>query len=695
MTGKILTALEDRRLELGPDGKSEKQGEHWRLSRDGKNVAWLIFDLAGASANTLSDDGMSEFNDMLAHLEENPPKGLVIRSAKKSGFIAGADVRDFRGAVDEDAVRERMTRANAITDRLAALKFPTIAVVHGYCLGGGFEVALACDYRLAIDGATFGFPEILLGLHPGLGGTVRLTQLIDPVEAMTMMLTGKTVHTGKAKKLGIADAVIEERHVNNAVAAAIAGKIKKPEHDLKDAALATGPGRAFAARQMESKAADRAPREHYPAPYALIRLWREHGGDVGAMKKAEIDSFAKLMVSDTAQNLIRVYFLREKLKNLAGKSESSINHVHVIGAGAMGGDIAGWCAIKGYTVTLGDVALKPIAGAVKRTAKLCEARHLSSIETRDALDRLIPDPEGAGAARADLIIEAAPEKLDLKRKIYGDLEAKMKDGAILATNTSSIPLEKLAAELTDPARFVGLHFFNPASRMDVIEIVHHDNTSDETLETVRKFTGAIDKLPAPVASAPGFLVNRALMPYLMEALVMIDEGVDKVTIDKAAEKFGMPMGPVELADQVGLDICLDVAEMLQSSLDTPMAEIPDWFRKKVENGDLGRKTGKGLYEWKDGNAHKASDGEIQDGMIDRLILPLTNACVSCLRTGVIEDHDILDGAIIFGTGFAPFRGGPMHYAKTRGIEEIIGAQEKLAENHGPRFTPDAGWRDLA
>ncbi len=695
MTRDMLTALADRSLELGPDRTPDYALEHWRLTRAEDGIAWLLVDRANASANTLSEAVMRELDEVLTHLEADPPRGLAIRSAKPSGFIAGADIRDFKDTDDEAAVAELMQRANLVTDRLAALDYPTVAVIHGYCLGGGLEIALACDYRIAVDGARFGFPEVMLGLHPGMGGTVRLTRLIDPLEAMTMMLRGSTAHTERAKKLGIVDAVTQERHVNNAVAAAVAGKIAPAEHGLFDAALTTTPGRVIAARQMESRVTARAPKAHYPAPHALIDLWKTHGGDADAMRQAEIASFAKLMCSDTARNLIRVYLLRNMLKSLAGQGGERIDHVHVIGAGAMGGDIASWCAIKGCTVSLSDVSLVQIAAVVKRATRLCANRHLSSIERRDVLDRLIPDPNGTGVGRADLVMETAPERLDVKLAIYADVEPRMKAGAMLASNTSSIPLEHLAGGLQDPTRFVGVHFFNPVARMDVVEIVSHTSTATGTLARARAFAGQIDKLPAPVSSAPGFLVNRALMPYLMEALVMIDEGTAKETVDLAAEAFGMPVGPVELADRVGLDICVDVAQTLQASLDSPMAEIPGWLRERVDAGELGRKTRRGLYPWKGGDPQKARHAAAPtSAMSDRLLLPLLNACAACLRTGVVDDADVLDGAIVFGTGFAPFRGGPMHYARARGVAEIIATLERLARQHGPRFEPDPHWHSL-
>jgi 3-hydroxyacyl-CoA dehydrogenase/enoyl-CoA hydratase/3-hydroxybutyryl-CoA epimerase len=691
-----MNVLGDRVLELGPKPDASAPYRHFKLSHDSDGIAWLLFDRAGASANTLSADVIEELDAVLGSLENQRPAGLVIRSAKKSGFIAGADVSEFRGAGDPRLVETMIGRAHGVIDRLEALKIPTVAVIHGFCLGGGLEVALACQSRIAIDGARFGFPEVMLGLHPGLGGTARFTRLVNPMQAMTLMLTGKTIDARKARSLGLVDAVTEERHVRNAVKDAVFGRLRRVKPGLLNTILNSGPARGFLASRMRGEAAKAAPQEHYPAPYALIDLWERHGGDKAAMLAAEKTSFADLMVTPTAQNLIRVFFLREQMKKLAG-SGNAIGHVHVIGAGAMGGDIAAWCAHQGMRVSLADMKPEPIAGAVKRATELFGKIMRKRTEIRDALDRLVPDLDGEGVRNADLIIEAVPEKLELKQKVYAGLEPKMKAGAILATNTSSIPLQDLRSTLKSPERLVGLHFFNPVSRLQLVEVVSHDDADPQIVKAALAFVGAIDRLPLPVKSSPGFLVNRALTPYMLEAMVMLDEGIDKLTIDAAAEKFGMPMGPIELADQVGLDICLAVGDMLRSKFGDLLPPTPAWLREKVSSGDLGRKSGRGFYVWKEGKADKTSASASASAapptpeMIDRLVLPMSNVCVAALREGIVDNADVVDGAMIFGTGYAPFRGGPLNYARTRGPENVVSALRALAARFGGRFAPDAGW----
>jgi len=698
MTGHIRKALSARDMALGPfrDAASEEgRWQHWRLARDEQNLAWLMFDKKEASANVLSADVLTELEEVVDELETSPPEGVVLRSTKASGFCLGADITEFSELASETEVIDKLSAAHEVVDRFEALSCPTMAVIHGSCLGGGLELALACDYRIAVPGARLGFPEIQLGLHPGLGGTDRLTRLIDPIEAMTLMLTGKTIPHGKARKLGMVDEVVEERHVEAAARAMLSGDISEHDNGLRGRVLSSKPARQLEARQMRSKSAGKAPPEHYPAPEALIELWEEFGGTSGLeMREAEIASFARLMMTDTSRNLVRVFHLRNQLKGLTRTSAEPIQQVHVVGAGEMGADIAGWCALRGLNVTLFDPEADKLAQAVKKLAGLCEKKHRTEAERRDVLDRLVPDFSNQGIAKADLVIEAVPEKTELKQKVYEEVEPQLKEGAILATNTSSIPLETLREKVSDASRLIGLHFFNPVAMMPLVEVVSHDQASEAVLNRARGFVGQIDRLPAPVATAPGFLVNRALTPYLVEAMVMFDEGVPAEAIDQAAERFGMPMGPIELADQVGLDICLSVADMLRERLDSALPPVPDWLREKVEKGDLGKKTGQGLYRWSKGEAEKKDKHDpAPEDTEDRLILPLLNACMACLREGVIEEEALVDGAMIFGTGFAPFRGGPMHYARHRGEDEIQSTLEQLQKGYGDRFKPDPGWSE--
>lgn len=700
MNGMILKSLSGREKALGPfadfNETATSAWKHWKLKFDEHKIAWLLLDCDDADVNVLSQAVLEELDEIVMTLQADKPEALVLRSAKSSNFCVGADIKEFGQLSDLDEAKNKLSAAHNVANRFEALPFPKIAVVHGHCFGGGLELALTCDYRIGITGVSLGFPEILLGLHPGLGGTARSIDLIDPIAAMTLMLTGKTVRDKQAKSMGLIDTLIPERHVDAAIGAAVAGKLQRKKKSLKSKLLASAPLRRFSAKKMRQQAAKKAPPEHYPAPGKLIDLWENVGGDKDKTLAAEIDSFSELLLTETSRNLVRVFFLQENLKKQASAHRDlpKAQHVHVIGAGAMGGDIAGWCALQGLTVTLFDMKPEIIGKAIARASELCDKKRLGAAAKRAVLDRLIPDLHHQGVRSADLIIEAVPERIDIKRQVYASVEPLMKDGAILATNTSSIPLDELQKELKAPEKLVGLHFFNPVAQMQLVEVVRHSKLAEDTYHKALAFTGQIKRLPTPVAGTPGFLVNRALTPYLLEAIVLLDEGVKAETIDKAAEQFGMPMGPVELADIVGLDICLGVANMLRDSLDSTMPAAPDWLRKKVDKGELGKKTGKGLYEWKKGKPQKADNPPAgPDNLTDRLILPMLNTCMSCLRESVIDNDSLLDGAMIFGTGFAPFRGGPLHYAKSRGYNDVQQALQALKEQYGERFTPDPGWEN--
>ncbi|NND61310.1 MAG: crotonase, partial [Gammaproteobacteria bacterium] len=582
-----------------------------------------------------------------------------------------------------------------VFDRIAELPFPTIAMINGFALGGGLELALACDYRIVVDDdrARLGLPEVKLGIHPGFGGTVRATQLLDPMAAMDMMLTGKGLRPKKARKIGLVDQVVPRRHLQRAARMMALNPPPRRKRDFKSKLLNSGPARALLAGQMEKKVAQKARKAHYPAPYAIIDLWKEYADKPQQMYEAEARSIAELMCTSASRNLVRVFMLQDRLKGLAGKSSFRAEHVHVVGAGVMGGDIAAWCALRGLKVTLQDREAKYIAPAIGRARKLYEKRLRDPVKVQAALDRLLPDVDGTGVPQADVIIEAIYENVEAKQQLYRDIEPRMKPGAVLATNTSSIRLETLGSTLADPDRLIGLHFFNPVAMMPLVEVIRTEGTHDHEVTKGMAFARQIDRLPLPCRSAPGFVVNRVLMPYMIEAVRIAEEGVPLALIDKAAEDFGMPMGPVELADTVGLDVAASVAGVFEKEFGM---DVPAELKRRVDAGQLGRKSGQGFYEWRKGKAVKndADDDDMPPNIQDRLMLPLVNESAACLRENVVEDADLLDAGVIFGTGFAPFRGGPIHYAKSRGIGEIQLALRELAASHGERFEPDPGWEHL-
>ncbi|MEE7567147.1 3-hydroxyacyl-CoA dehydrogenase, partial [Xanthomonas sp. Kuri4-3] len=448
--------------------------------------------------------------------------------------------------------------------------------------------------------------------------------------------------------------------------------------------------RRLLAPQMTKQVARKARKEHYPAPYALIGVWQRSGGrGIQGRLDAERKAVVKLAGTPTARNLIRIFFLTERLKGLGGK-EHGIRHVHVVGAGVMGGDIAAWSAYKGFEVTLQDREQRFIDGALARAGELFAKRVKDEARRPAVAARLKGDLAGAGVAAADLVIEAIIENPAAKRELYQSVEPRLKPDALLTTNTSSIPLTELREHIQRPAQFAGLHYFNPVAMMPLVEIVQHDGLAPEHRKRLAAFCKALDKLPVPVAGTPGFLVNRVLFPYMLEAATAYAEGIPGAVIDKAAVKFGMPMGPIELIDTVGLDVAAGVGEELAPFLGLP---IPDAL-KTVEPNRRGKKDGQGLYTWQNDKATKPEvpgGYEVPADLEDRLILPLLNEAVACLHDGVVDDADLLDAGVIFGTGFAPFRGGPIQHIRATGADALLARLQTLQARYGERFAPRPGW----
>jgi len=633
--------------------------QHWTIVREADGLAMLVLDKVGATANTLSAAVLDELNEALDLLERDPPKGLVIRSGKANGFIAGADVDEFGEVKDEAGALAIVRRGWDTFERLAHVKYPTLALVRGFCLGGGFELAMACRYRVVIDepSTRLGLPEVLLGIVPGWGGIKRLPRLAGAPAALDLLLTGKTIDARRAKKLGVADECVPVRIMEN-TARGVLRALPPPRTLPLPLSLTLNPlARRFIAAQAEKQVAKRARREHYPAPYAILELFVKYDGNALAVPSSDPASIPSLLKSPTAGNLIRIFRLQERLKSLGKEGDFKAAHLHVVGAGTMGGDIAAWGALRGLTVTLQDQNAERLVPAMKRAGKLFADRLKDPRRVRDAHDRLIPDVAGDGIGRADVIIEAIFENVEAKRSLFASLEKKARPEAILASNTSSIPLEDIATALSDPSRLIGLHFFNPVARMMLVEVVIGRATRDSLVPQAAAFVRQIDKLPLPVKSAPGFLVNRLLAPYLMAAMHAVDEGVAPETIDEAAVAFGMPMGPIELADTVGLDICVEVGKLLGGA-----ATPPKRLMELVSAGNLGKKTGRGYYEWVDGKARKSAAGAVPPGLAERLVMPYVAEAKSALADHIVADADLVDAGAVFGTGFAPFRGGPLHYA---------------------------------
>ena len=669
---------------------------HWRAESRPDGVTVLSLDRAGESVNALSQNVLIELDALLERIAIDPPKGVVFRSAKESGFIAGADIKEFQGFDEQGNVAGALTRGQQVFQRLAALPCPTVAAIHGFCMGGGTELALACDYRVASKDAStrIGLPEVKLGIYPGWGGSVRLPRLVGAPAAFDLMLTGRTLSASAARATGLVDKTVDAAVLVDAAASmALKGRQRPFKQRFMGWLTNTWPVRQLLAPMLIKQVARKARKEHYPAPYALINTWKNTGGSIERRLAAERKSVTRLASTPTARNLIRVFFLQERLK--AGSKDHGVSRVHVIGAGVMGGDIAAWAAYKGFEVTLNDREQRYIDTAMNRAGELFAKKVKDETKRPAVAARLKSDLAGDGAASADLVIEAIIERADAKRELYGSIEPRMKPDALLTSNTSSIPLTELRDGIAQPSRFAGLHYFNPVALMPLVEIVQHDAMADETRQRLAAFCKAIGKLPVPVAGTPGFLVNRVLFPYMLEAVTAYSEGIPGKAIDRAAVKVGMPMGPIDLVDTVGLDVAAGVGAELSPFLGLT---VPPALANQAEPGRRGRKDGQGLYKWEDGKAVKPELPENYQPPADleeRLILPMLNEAVACLHDGVVADADLLDAGVIFGTGFAPFRGGPIQYIRETGADALLALLKQLQARHGDRFAPRPGWDSAA
>ncbi|WP_458072403.1 3-hydroxyacyl-CoA dehydrogenase NAD-binding domain-containing protein [Rhodanobacter sp. BL-MT-08] len=667
---------------------------HWKTSQSDDGIVTLSLDREGSSVNAISRAVLNELEQIVERLAIEKPAGVIIHSAKPSGFAVGADIKAFLEYAKHDTVQENIEHGQRVYESLARLPCPTVAAIHGACMGGGTELILACRQRIAADDekTKIGLPEVMLGIHPGWGGTARLPRLIGATEAMPIMLTGRALSAKRAFNMGVVDRLCRPEELL-AEAKHLLRRPQQRPFALRAKAWATNTwlARQILAPMMLKQTAARVRKEHYPAPFAMIDVWKRGGPNIAQRLKLEARSVAKLSKTSTAQNLIRIFFLQERLKSQGAGVDAAINHVHVVGAGVMGGDIAAWAAFRGFEVTLQDREMKFIQPALDRARQLYEKKLKTPEEVEQATRRLRADVDGTGVAGADLAIEAIFENAEAKRELYGKIEPQFQASQILATNTSSIPLDQLRTGLTAPQRFLGLHFFNPVAQMPLVEVVRHDQLDPTIEKRALAFCKAIGKLPVAVKGTPGFLVNRILMPYLLEAMRLYSEGVPGPVLDREAKKFGMPMGPIELADTVGLDVCASVGKELAPFLGL---EVPPGLEDKMEVGKRGKKDGQGLYTWSEGKPQKPEvdkDYIMPPDLQERMILPMVNEAIACLAEGVVDDADLLDAGVIFGTGFAPFRGGPIQYVRTEGADQLRQRLEQLAKRYGDRFRPKQGW----
>jgi len=667
---------------------------HWQVEARSDGVVMLAFDRAESTVNTFSQDVLLELGSILERLALEPPKGLLIRSAK-AAFAAGADLKSLQELDRRGQVGDFIHLGQQVFQRIAELPCPTVAAIHGFCMGGGTEISLACRYRIAASDARIGLPEIKLGIFPGWGGSARLPRLVGTPAAFDMMLTGRTLSASAARGIGLVDKVVEPALLVDAAIDLLKRGVQRPfKQRITGWATNTWLARKLLAPMLVKQVARKAPKAHYPAPYALISTWqRSAGTGIHGRIAAEKKAVVKLAATPTARNLIRVFFLMERLKAVGGK-DSGIRKVHVVGAGVMGGDIAAWSAYKGFEVTLQDREQRFIDAALGRAQDLFAKKVKDEAKRPAVAARLQGDLAGNGVADADLVIEAIIENPEAKRDLYAGIEPRLKPDALLTTNTSSIPLVELREHIARPAQFAGLHYFNPVALMPLVEIIHHDTMAPETQQRLAAFCKQLDKLPVPVAGTPGFLVNRVLFPYMLEAVTALSEGIPGPAIDKVAVKFGMPMGPIELCDTVGLDVGAGVAKELAPFLGIAVPAALG----TVEAGKRGKKDGQGLYKWvetekgsKPQKPELPKDYKAPDDLEDRLLLPMLNEAVACLHDGVVADAELLDAGVIFGTGFAPFRGGPIQHIRDTGADLLLARLKALQAKYGDRFAPRAGW----
>ena len=640
--------------------KTGKDLKHWLANVDEDGIAWLHLKTDGKSVNVLNHAVMVELESILDRLENKKDlKGVAMLSGKQGGFVYGAEIHEFETLKTASEVANHMLYVHGLFNRIEALLVPSCVGVDGIAVGGGLEIALAFD-RLFITSSSktkLGFPEVNLGIMPGYGGSGRAFCRIGTKAVLDMMVAGRPIGSKDAIKNGLADELVGDADdLDDAMRKWIIGcNGEKPIFtQLESAADAT----AIAA--AKDKYLKRLRSDHTPAPAAIIDHVENFGHDRKAMSAGELDVFPNLMVGSASKNLRRVFYLTDAVRKSA-RGESGIKRMHVVGAGVMGGDIAAIGAMAGLEVTLADMNEAAIVGAIARAKKLFERRLKSDEKVASALARLRADLDGNGAIDADLIIEAVAEKLEVKQAVFKNLEVVSKATSILATNTSAIPLEDIATALNAPERLIGLHFFNPVPVLPLVEVIWSKYSDPKIVSRGMQFAGQIGKMPVRCKSAPGFLVNRALLPYIFKAIEAVAGGEKADHIDEALVDFGMPMGPIELADQIGLDVCLDVGIVLGMP---PAAKA--LLDQKCKTGTIGRKSGSGFYEW-DGNrairAHQSQDPKVMTAIAKNMLAPMIEECRQAVDEQVVDSADSADAGMIFGIGFPGFRGGPLNWSK--------------------------------
>ncbi len=694
----------------------------WTITVDGDNIAWLTFDLFGEKVNKFTAAALRDLETVLDEELGGSVRAIVVRSAEKNSFIVGADINELAAIDSVDDARAKADAGKAVFDKLAARQVPTLVVIHGACLGGGLEFALACRYRMVTDhpATSLGVPEVNLGILPGWGGTLRLPRLVGLPQALKMILGGRPVDGRRALKMGLADAITAEPFIEDEARRFIANVLttqgrrevarrrRRRIGRLARLLSATPLGRRLVLRQARKQVMART-KGHYPAPLAALAVVRKtYPGSLSAGAAIETEAFAGLATTSISRNLVWLFQASKRLsKAHPSKAEAyPVRRAAVIGAGIMGSGIAWSLARSGVNVRLKDVSWDAVAngmaGAASAFRSLVKRRKMTKFEMNMAMHRICPTIDDTGFDGVDIVIEAVAEDMQIKKTVLAAIEKSVRPSTIICSNTSSLSLDEMAGVLEHPERFVGLHFFNPVPKMPLVEVVAGPLTSNETVVAAAELVKKIGKTPMIVGGCAGFLVNRILLPYLIESAWMFEEGVDLQRIDRVLEAFGMPMGPLALVDEVGIDVGYKVAKVLEDAYGSRM-QVPESLGAVAESGRfLGRKSGAGFYKYRKGgkkpNRHVeriARDARREDGIpareltdeqiLDRAILIMVNEAARCLEEGVIADPEALDIAMVMGTGFAPFRGGLLRYADERGVVAIRDRLGELAAQFGDRF----------
>jgi len=694
----------------------------WTITVDGDNIAWLTFDLFGEKVNKFNAAALSDLESVLDEDLGGSVRAIIIRSAKKDSFIVGADINELAAIDGVDDARAKADAGKTVFDKLAARQVPTLVVIHGACLGGGLEFALACRYRMVTShpSTSLGVPEVNLGILPGWGGTLRLPRLIGLPQALKMILGGRPVDGRRAMKLGLADAIAAEPFVEDEARRFIENVLTKQGQRevvrrrrrcvgrMARLLSAMPIGRALVLRQARRQVMART-RGHYPAPLAALEVVRKtYPGSLAAGAAIETEAFAGLAGTSISRNLVWLFQASQRLRKAHPSKGGAypVRRAAVIGAGIMGSGIAWSLARSGINVRLKDVSWDAVASGMAAAAaafrSLVKRRKMTKYEMNMAMHRIAPAIDDTGFDGVDIVIEAVAEDMEIKKTVLRAIEKSVRPSTIICSNTSSLSLDDMASVLKHPERFVGLHFFNPVPRMPLVEVVAGPLTSNDTVVAAAELVKKMGKTPMIVSGCAGFLVNRILLPYLIESAWMFEEGVQPQRIDRLLEDFGMPMGPLELVDEVGLDVGYKVAKVLEEAYG-PRMHVPEALGAVAETGGfLGKKSGAGFYKYRKGRKRPnrrverlARDARREDGItardltdeqiVDRAILIMVNEAARCLEEGVIAEPEALDMAMVMGTGFAPFRGGLLRYADERGVVLIRDRLAELAAEFGERF----------